>query len=344
MRIGIDITPVIYEGTGIGTYTRELIRHLLPLDPTIHYVLFASTLRGQKTLWEYIQTLSPHANFSVRNFYFPPLVTELAWNKLHRFPIENLIGMVDVFHAWDWQQPPAHEAKLVTTIHDLSILKFPHEHHAKTVGVHKRRLEWVKKEASAIIADSEATKQDIVELLNIPAEKIQVIYLAASNQFVPPTKIEIDRIKQKYNLPEQFVLTANPKDPRKNAQRVISVSPLPTFSLNGSIPAQDLPALYAAATVFAYPSLYEGFGLPVVEAMSVGTPVVTSDRGSLKEVAGDAAIIVNPENADSIAAGIKTALGDQSHILVKLGSQQAAKFSWVKTAAQTLNTYKSLKD
>ena len=342
MRIGIDITPVIYEAAGIGTYTRELVRHLLPLDSQIHYALFASTFRGQKKIWEYIETLTQYTNFTTKLFPFPPLITELTWNKLHKFPIENLIGAVDVFHAWDWQQPPAKKAKLVTTIHDLTILKFPNEHQPKTVAVHQRRLEWVKKEATTIITDSKASKQDIVELLNIPAERIHVIYLAAGSQFIRPTEPEITKVRQKYNLPDQFVLTANPKDPRKNAQLVIKASPLPTFSLNGSIPAQDLPALYAAATVFAYPSLYEGFGLPVLEAMSVGTPVVTSTRGSLKEVAGDAAIMVNPESIDSIAAGIKTALGDTSHTLVTQGLAQAAKFSWTKTAAATLAVFNSL--
>jgi len=342
MRVGIDITPVIYAGTGIGTYTRELVRHLLPLDPTIQYVLFASTLRSQKKVWEYLEVLTPNANFTPKIFPFPPLITEIAWNKWHVLPIENFIGDVDIFHAWDWQQPPVHKAKLVTTIHDLTILKFPQEHQAKTVAVHKRRLEWVKREADAVIADSQATKNDIIELLRIPAEKIHTVYLAAGSQFTKPTENEIAKVKQKYHLPDEYVLTANPQDKRKNVYRAIEASPLPTFSLNGSIPTQDLPALYAAATVFVYPSLYEGFGLPVLEAMSVGTPVVTSDRGSLKEVAGDAAIIVNPESVDSIMAGIKTALGDKSHTLIEQGITQAAKFSWDKTARQTLNIYKSL--
>lgn len=342
MKIGIDITPVIYEGTGIGTYTRELVRHLLPLDSNVHYVLFASTLRSQKKLWEYLKTLSIYDNFTIKIFPFPPLITELVWNKLHGFPIENLTGNVNVFHAWDWQQPPARKAKLVTTIHDLTTLKFPHEHHPKTIRVHQRRLEWVKKEASAIIADSEASKKDIIELLGIPESKIHRVYLAAGNQFTHITDQEVERVRAKYNLPTKFVFCLGSKDSRKNIKRVVEASPLPVFTADKSIALQDMPAIYAAASVFAYPSLYEGFGLPVLEAMSVGCPVVTSDRGSLKEVAGDAAIFVNPESVDSITAGILTALGDTSHSLIKLGFTQAAKFSWAKTAQQTLEVYRSL--
>src|SRR3989344_2424891 len=172
MRIGIDITPVIYEHTGVGVYTRNLVFHLLKYFPRDHFVLFASTLRGQKKLWAYLQTLAVYSNFTVKVYPFPPLVTEALWNRLHRVCVEKLTGPVAVFHAWDWQQPPAHKAKVVTTIHDLTTLKFPQYQHPKTVAVHRRRLHWVTQEATALIADSQATKNDIQTLLNIPADKI----------------------------------------------------------------------------------------------------------------------------------------------------------------------------
>ncbi len=340
MTIGLDITPVIYPHTGVGVYTRELIFHLLKLYPQDKFILFASTLRGQKKLWAYLKTLAIYSNFTIKVYPFPPLVTETLWNRLHRFSVEKLVGPVDVFHAWDWQQPPAQKAKLVTTIHDLTILKFPKHHSPKTVAVQRRRLHWVTQEAAAIIADSQATKIDIVELLNIPTEKIHVVYLAAAAQFAPPAHQEITKVRQKYNLPTEFILTVNPNDPRKNANLVIKTSPLPVFSLTGSIPSQDLPALYAAAQVFVFPSLYEGFGLPVLEAMSVGCPVVTSDRGSLKEVAGNAAIFVDPQDVDSLRAGVNQALAKRVE-LIQAGLTQAKKFSWDKTAQQTMEVYKS---
>ena len=375
MRVGIDITPVIYQGTGIGTYTRELVRHLLPHAKKSHFVLFASTLRGQKKLWSYLKTLSEFSNFSIKVFPFPPLFTEVAWNKLHRISVEKLVGTVDVFHAWDWQQPPAKSAKLVTTIHDLTTLKFPQEHHHKTVAVHKKRLEWVAKEADAIITDSDATKQDVEDLLQIKREKLHAVHLAAREQFNEfrnqesgIRNQEINKVKQKFNIRGDYVLSVGTREPRKNLNRVVKAfntlsEPNLTLVIAGKygwgkelnarhyklkakvkilgyVEQQNLPALYAGSKVFVYPSLYEGFGLPVLESMSIGTPVVTSDRGSLKEVAGDAAIIVDPENSTEITAGIETALGDKSNSLIRLGLKQAKKFSWENTARQTLAIYK----
>ena len=341
MKIGIDVTSVIYESTGVGVYTRQLVFHLLKYFPQDHFVLFASTLRGQKKLWEYLKTLAIYSNFTVKVYPFPTLVTETLWNRLHRFSVEKLVGPVDVFHAWDWQQPPAKTAKVVTTIHDLTVLNFPEAQHPKTVAVHRRRLHWVSQEASAIIADSQATKTDINQLLDIPSNKIHVVYLAASDQFrQSQNQSAIAKIKQKYNLPAEFILTASVNDPRKNAKAVIKASPLPIFSFTGSIPNQDLPALYAAAQVFVFPSLYEGFGLPVLEAMAIGCPVVTSDRGSLEEIAGTAAILVDPDNISSIAAGISQALKTRDQ-LIAAGLAQAQKFSWAKTAKETMEVYKS---
>ena len=340
MNIGIDITPVIYPATGIGVYTRELVFHLLKNFPKHHFTLFASTLRGQNQLWKYLKTLSLYPNFTVKAYPFPPLITETLWNRFHRPSVEKLVGPVDLFHAWDWQQPPARTAKVVTTIHDLTTLKFPEYQHSKTVSVHRRRLHWVTQEAASLIADSHATKEDIKTLLDIPDAKIHVVYLAAGEQFSPPTSKEIIRVKRKYNLPEEFILTANLHDPRKNAPAVIKASPLPVFNLTGSIPNQDLPAVYAAAAAFVFPSLYEGFGLPVLEAMAIGCPVVTSDRGSLKEITADAAITIDPESIDSIRAGINQALGQRQE-LIAAGLIQAQKFSWDKTARQTMEVYQS---
>ena len=340
MRIGIDVTPAIYEHTGVGVYTRQLVFHLLKQFPKDHFILFASTLRGQKKLWDYLKTLAIYSNFTIKIYPFPPLITETLWNRLHRVAVEKLVGEVDVFHAWDWQQPPASKAKIVTTIHDLTTLKFPEYQHPKTVSVHHRRLHWVTQEAASLIADSHATKEDIKTLLDIPDAKIHVVYLAAGEQFSPPTSKEIIRVRRKYNLPEEFILTANLHDLRKNAPAVIKASPLPVFNLTGSIPNQDLPAVYAAAAAFVFPSLYEGFGLPVLEAMAIGCPVVTSDRGSLKEITADAAITIDPESIDSIQAGINQALGQRQE-LIAAGLIQAQKFSWDKTARQTMEVYQS---
>lgn len=374
MKIGLDITPVIYRGTGVATYTQELVRYLPQIAPHHQFILFASTLRGRSQLNNFFDTLVVYPNVTVKLFPLPPSVTELIWNQLHTLAVERLVGPVDVFHAWDWQQPPTLGAKIVTTIHDLTTIKFPQEHLAKTVTVHRRRLRWVRKEAAAVITDSAATKKDIIELLKIPAEKIHAIHLAASESFTnfskQPEKIvrrEIDRVQEKYRLPHAYLLSVGTREPRKNLSRVIdafkavdqnlhlviagkygwgkdvAVSPSLKDRIHvlGFVSDQDLPALYAGAKALVYPSLYEGFGLPVIEAMSVGCPVVTSDRGSLKEVAGNAAIIVNPESPNSIFEGILQALS-QSKDLKARGLKRSQEFSWEKTARDTLFVYKSV--
>lgn len=376
MKIGIDITPVIFSGSGIGTYTKQLVRHLLPRAPKDHFVLFASTLRSKKKLIEFTETISQFKNFTTKFFYLPPLITETIWNKFHIRPIETFIGNVDVFHAWDWQQPPAKTAKLVTTIHDLTTLKFANQHHPKTVAVHKRRLYWVKKEANAIIADSNATKRDIINLLGIDKRKIHTIYLGVGQEFVSfqkqPQTIknkEIIKIKRKYNISGDYILSVGTREPRKNLNRAIEAfislkNPHITLVIAGRygwgrkiqsqikaqnsrvkvlgfVEQQNLPALYAGAKAFVYPSLYEGFGLPVVEAMSIGCPVITSNKGSLMEVSGQAAMTVDPKKTNSIAAGIKTVL-ENPNTFIKNGIDQAKQFCWQQTAKQTLQAYKSL--
>ena len=166
MRIGIDVTASIYQGTGVASYYRELVPELLRLGKQHEFVLLGYALRRYQDL-----------TLATKKFRFPPRLMEFLWNQLHIFPVEKLIGGVDVFHAWDYLQPPAKKAKVVTTIHDLTAIKFPMYHHPLTVAAQTHRLRWVRREADLVIADSEATKADIVELLGIEPERIMVVYL-----------------------------------------------------------------------------------------------------------------------------------------------------------------------
>ena len=165
MRIGIDISQIVYQGTGVANYTKNLVEKLLALDKKNEYVLFFSSLRRQ-----------PPKIANVRAFKIPPIILEFLWNRLHVLPVEWFIGEVDVFFSSDWTQPPAKKAKLVTTIHDLTPWLYPKTLHPRIVSTHKRRMKWVKKECDMIICDSEATKKDIVKILNIPESKLKVIY------------------------------------------------------------------------------------------------------------------------------------------------------------------------
>lgn len=179
MRIGIDISQIVYEGTGVANYTKSLMENLLRVDKKkSNYILFASSLRRRKWLNGYMaKLLKKYKNVSGKTYPLPPALLDFLWNRLHIFPIEWFIGPVDVFLSSDWTQPPTIKAKKVTTVHDLTPLKFPKEMHPKIVAVHKRRMKWVKKECDLIMADSKATKKDLVEIIGIPEKKIRVIYL-----------------------------------------------------------------------------------------------------------------------------------------------------------------------
>ena len=360
MRIGIDVTASIYQGTGVSSYYWELVPELIKLGREHEFVLLGYALRRYHEL-----------TLATKKFRFPPRIMEFLWNQLHVFPVEKLVGEVDVFHAWDYLQPPAKKAKIVTTIHDLTAIKFPMYHHPLTVAAQTHRLRWVRREASLIIADSEATKQDIIELLGIEQERIRVVHLASGQIFgkfkAQSSKFkvdEIDRIKKKYGIEGEYLLSVGTMEPRKNLKRVMAafaeirnpkseirnlvvvgragwgeqVMPAKGVKFLGVVPERDLPGLYGGAMALIYPSLYEGFGLPILEAMTSGCPVVTSDKGSLKEVAGNAAVLVDPENEESIAMGIEEAVEKRSVWTAK-GLAQAAKFSWEKAARETLRVY-----
>ncbi len=170
MKIGIDISQIVYEGTGVATYVRNMVNTLLKLDKKNEYILFGASLRQQKKL----RAFGSKARLVL--VPIPPTVLTFLWNTLHILPIETFTGPLDVFWSSDWTQPPLARAKGVTTIHDLIALKFPAETDARIVAAHKRRLAWVEKECEAIFCDSESTKKDIKDLLNIPEAKLHVVY------------------------------------------------------------------------------------------------------------------------------------------------------------------------
>jgi len=197
MRIGIDISQVAYEGTGVGNYIKNLVENLIHLDRENEYILFFSSLRRNFQFSPQghlspesgtIFNLQSNAKIKVKQYKLPPTILDLLWNRLHIAPIEWFIGDVDVFISSDWTQPPT-KAKKVTILYDLIVYTYPEETHNKSefnlrkllispniVAAQKRRLYWVKKECDKILCISKATKKDAMEILRIPEEKLSVIY------------------------------------------------------------------------------------------------------------------------------------------------------------------------
>ena len=179
MRIGIDISQMAYEKTGVASYLGNLVENLLKIDKKNEYVLFFSSLRKKFLISNFellkkSQILSP--NFKIKTFRLPQTILDFLWNRLHIFPIEWFIGDVDVFITSDWTEPPTKNAQKATILYDLIVYKYPEETAKKIVATQKRKLKWVKKESDLILTISESSKKDIHEILNIPLGKIKVVY------------------------------------------------------------------------------------------------------------------------------------------------------------------------
>lgn len=334
MRVGFDISQIAHTG-GVAIYTQNLAMELSRLTE-LEMVFFYSSLR------------KPYKNNlglrGVKSYRLPPTLFETLFNKIRSVSIERFIGPVDVFHSSDWVQPPS-KAKKVTTYHDVIPLMFSKWSHPKIVGVHKRRLKLVENEIDMVIAVSNATKQDLLRISNIPEEKITVIYEGVDEIFKPQKDQDIKEFKKKYGLPENYLLAVGGVGERKNLDRIkkaCSGYELVILGQMGSNLARDeLPLLYSGADLLVYASLYEGFGLPILEAMACGAPVVTSNVSSMPEIAGDGAVLVNPEDVSDIKLGIKRALAGKQD-LVNRGKERVKLFSWKRCAEETARVYEDL--
>ncbi len=359
MKIGIDVSSVVY-GTGVSTYTTNLVENLIKADRENSYILFGGSLRRLNDLKLFINSLE-RSSVKGRVFPIPPTLADFIWNKLHIINIERLIGDTDVFHSSDWSQPPTRSFK-VTTIHDLVPLKYPKLSHPRIVSVHKARIKWILKEVDRIIVPSKATLEDSVKI-GMDIEKIRVIPEAVDPIFKPAKKVDIERLKRKYRISGNYLLSVG-VSPRKNTDRIIEsygkIKAEASMKLVlvgnkyvdlpdergviylGHVPQSELPILYSGAEAFVYPSLYEGFGLPILEAFLCRTPVVTSNLGSMKEVAGKSAVLVDPYNIESITEGVRYAIANKNDF-IKKGLIQAKRFSWKETAEKTLKVYQEVR-
>lgn len=333
--VGMDISQVAHPG-GVATYTRELTKELSKIKE-LDMKYFYSSLRKPVNL-----SLS-----NIKKYRLPPSLFEILFNKWRNVSIEKFLGPLDIFHSSDWTQPPAN-AKNVTTYHDAIPLKYPQWSDPKIVAVHKRRLKLVEEEIDMVIAVSQATKKDLIEISKIPEEKIVVIHEGVGEQYKPQSLSDVAEFKKKMNLPEEFILAIGGVGERRNLKKVKEVSKGYHLVITGDtiphIPYEDLPLLYSSAKVLLYPSFYEGFGLPILEAMACGIPVITSNISSMPEVGGEAAIYVDPENIEDIKKKLKNAMEDESlrEDMIKKGFIQTKKFSWEKAAYETAKIYRFL--
>lgn len=378
MHIGLDITSAMTQTAGIGRYTRELTRALFALDSDHTYTLFYAS---QKRLEPPFDALP--RGVRLRRLPFHDRWLARIWHKLQLpIPVELITGRIDLFHSPDFTLPPTlPRTRTLLTVHDLSFMRDPDS----AVPALRRFLEKAVSRSVAraqrVLADSQATKDDLVSLFGTPSEKIEVLLSGVDTRFQPiqnPTALAA--VRAKYNLGNDLlVLSVGTIQPRKNYTRLIQAfaqvvaqwdsaqrgqltlviaggkgwmfdaifAEVTQLGLEGRVKFTgfvddvDLPALYSASTLFVYPSLYEGFGLPVLEAMACGIPTIASNLSSIPEVVGSAGLLIDPLDINAIAAAIIVLLKDMSarDVYRQAGIQRAAHFTWEAAAKQLLSIY-----
>jgi glycosyltransferase involved in cell wall biosynthesis len=373
MPIGIDYTPAYEQGGGIGRYVRELVAALANHDAESAYRLFVMGATAKRFL-----PALPGPNFAWRPSRISAKWFARLWGRAHLpLPVQLWAGKLALYHATDFVLPPVRpQCKTVLTVHDLSFVRLPETASPSLRAYLNQVVPNSVQRADYVLADSQATKDDLITLYQTPASKIEVLYSGVNPLFAPVTdSAALQAVRAKYKLGDwPFILAVGTVQPRKNYQRLIEALPAlpqdlhlviaggrgwlqgPIYAAVEALGLQarvhfigfaddaDLPALYSAAHIFAFPSLYEGFGLPILEAFACHTPVLTARVSSLAEVAGDAALIADPLSVEAIADGLLRLCEDSAlrARLVAAGAQQTAKFRWETAAAQLRAVYRRL--
>ncbi|MBU4338625.1 glycosyltransferase family 4 protein [Patescibacteria group bacterium] len=389
MTIGIDLRA-IGQGkySGVEEYALNLLDALFAIDSKNKYLLFSS---GQKISSRYLEfsqrAKEKNSNIDFCHCSFPNRVLNTSF-KLFSWPkIDKIMGVADVVFEPNINLLPSSGAKKVVTFHDLSFEKYSVFFSSKQIFWHNFvNPEKLAKEADFIIAVSESTKNDLMEIYGIPAKNIKVIYSGVSQESRIKNQESriIQDIKTKYGLPEKYILYLGTLEPRKNIIGLIKAYELfrskfmihnscfiitklviagskgwlyedifhaakkspfkEDIIFTGFIADEDKPYLYNLASLFVYPSFYEGFGFPPLEAMASGVAVITSDCSSFPEVAGDSAMMVNPYNSGQLAWSMGEILSDKNlrEKMIKKGLACAEKFSWEKCARETLELFEKV--
>jgi glycosyltransferase involved in cell wall biosynthesis len=372
MRICIDTSPAVHHRAGLGRYAQELTAALLAVDSENEYIAFYN--RPSEARVDPPLDRLPHLtiNLSPKPWRMSAFLAHLT-----RVSQDRLFPGVDLFHATDHLLPRLSHVQSVFTLHDLIFRFYPETHKPLNRWFLTLMMPHFLRAADAIIAISECTKKDAVRLYGLDEPKISVIYEAVHPHFSAAPREAISAVRRKYGLPENFILSLGTLEPRKNltslldayhalrnqgSQRKLVIvgkkgwlygdffRKLRELALEdevifpGFVPDEDLPAFYSAADLFVFPSLYEGFGLPVLEAMACGLPVIASNSSSLPEVAGEAGMLIDPCDIDALVKAMQSALTDEGkrRKMKEKGLQQAAKFSWEKAARETLRVYRKV--
>jgi len=371
MRIGIDASALPPRPVGAGNYIIHLVRSLAALKSEDEFTVFAQS-SGRDLIglpaeiawrWVIVPELKPAMRLVWEQTLFPHLVDQSG---------------VELLHSLHYTRPIRLPCASVVTFHDLTFFLYPRLHTRAKRIFFRLAMQISARRADALIADSESTRQDAIRLLGIPPQKIYTALLGVDEAYRPISdQRALEAVQLKYNLPADFILYVGLVEPRKNLpllirafknlidgkidthlilagrmgwmyaeviQLIDTLGVKDRVSLIGYVPTQDLPLVYNLASVFVYPTLYEGFGLPALEAMACGLPVITTEISSLPEIVGDAGMLVPVNDETALTQAIQAVLTDRalSQRLAILGPERASQFTWERTAQQTLQVYRNV--
>ena len=367
MRIGIDATALPLQRTGVANYVFGLLRGLATVDAETAYVVFATP--------HLIAELGiARPNFRFVPIEFPARGLRLAWEQIG-LPRRIRQERLDLLHSPHYTMPLRHPVRSVVTFCDMTFLLHPELHQPVKRAFFPAMMRWSARHADRLITISSSTRDDLSRLWHVDPARVTPVPLAAGAEYHPATPEAVAAVCARHGLrPGGYILYVGVLEPRKNVDRLVAAfgraaASLPGLDLviagkrgwmydqifaqvqalglghrvrfTGYVAQEDLPGLYSGARLFAYPSRYEGFGLPVLEAMRCGVPVVTTNVSSMPEVAGDAALLVSPDDEIALAEAMTRLVADPALAadLGRRGRERAALFSWERCARETREVY-----
>ena len=377
MRIAIDYSAAVNQRAGVGRLVRNQVLALADVDRANDYTLvYARPNDGA------VPEFPKARNFTRKQVGLQERWLAVLWHRAKvPLPADWLSGPIDLYHSPDFVLPPLRKARGILTVHDLAFLMRPECADAHLRAYLEEVVPRSVQRADYIIADSENTRNDLVVLLNVPPNSISVVPGGVEERFAPVTDASLlQEARQQLGVGDaRFVLAVGVLEPRKNLNRLMDAFAIlksrhhapdlklvlaggqgwlvdgilshhagsrvrEDILLPGFVPDHLLPAIYSAASVFAFPSLYEGFGLPILEAMACGTPVVASRASCLPEVAEGASVLVDPDEADEMADALAQTLNDDTlrSDLAARGRARAAEYTWRRAAEQLLGVYQKV--
>jgi glycosyltransferase involved in cell wall biosynthesis len=382
MKVVFDGTPFLLEKTGVGHYTENLISSLAARDRNLSLQLFALSLRAGHQLKK---KSPPVAGLAVHGYNLPAnLLYHHWWTRTSALPAESLLGDFDIFHSTNYQAPALREARLVSTVHDINFVRFP-DMQSKGIRRFIESVPRLLERSRLVLADSRFTAHELQSEYGLGEDKLRVVYPGLNPAFEStPSEADIEDSLRAFGLEPPYLAYVGNLHPRKNlstlieafsalkrrglehglavigggglgrlnnteyrrlAERVKSLGLQDEVAFTGYVPDGRLRCLLRAADALVFPSIYEGFGLPPLEAMACGVPVITSARASLPEVVGDAALLLeDPLDAGELADKIEMMLADAGlrSRLIERGLKRSTAFTWEKAAGQVLKAYREI--